>query len=39
MEEVEMELMVKSNMAKVREPSLIPEEVVESEQDFVQGNE
>jgi len=38
-EEVEMELMVKRDMARVREPSPIPEEVAESEQDFVQGNE
>ena len=38
-EELEMELMVKRDMEKVREPSPIPEEVAESEQDFVQGNE
>ena len=38
-EELEMELMVKKDMAKVREPSLIPEEVMESEKDFVQDHE
>ena len=38
-EELEMELMVKRDMAKVREPSLIPEEVMELEKDFVQDHE
>ena len=38
-EELEIELMVKRDMAKVREPSPIPEEVMESEKDFVQDHE
>ena len=38
-EEIEMELMVKKDMARVREPTLTPEEAVESEQDFVRNDE
>ena len=38
-EEVEMELMVKRDMAQVGEVSLVPEEVTEPEEDFVQDNE
>ena len=37
-EEVEMELMVKRDMAWVREVSLVPEEVTKLEEDFVQDN-
>lgn len=38
-EEIEMELMVKKDMARVREPTLVPEEFVELEQDFVRNDE
>ena len=38
-EEVEMELMVKRDMARVREVTLVPEELAELEEDFVQNNE
>ena len=38
-EEIEMELMVKKDMARVREPTPVPEEFVESEQDFVWNDE
>ena len=38
-EEVEMELMVKRDMAWVREVTPVPEEVAEPEEDFVQDNE
>ena len=37
-EEVEMELMVKRDMAQVREVTLVLEEVTEMEEDFVQDN-
>ena len=38
-EEIEMELMVKKDMARVREPTPVLEEALESEQDFVWNNE
>ena len=37
-EEVEMELMVKRDIAWVREVNPVPEEVAEPEEDFVQDN-
>ena len=37
-EEVEMELMVKRDMAQVREVTPVLEEVTELEEDFVQDN-
>jgi Zinc knuckle len=38
-EELEMELMVKKDMARVEELSPVPKETTESEEDFVQDNE
>ena len=37
-EELKMELMVKKDMARVRESPLALEEVTEPEEDFVQNN-